>query len=126
MKKQKLIKRLLYAFLTVIISVVFLIGLSSNKIFIDIEYEDQIMVGEATKIDFSTKKGVSYYTPESIHVEIYNKYNKDANIEADLTAYATGKYALILTPNYTGEYIINIEVVDGKDTYIKTDSFTVQ
>lgn len=126
MKKRKIIKFFLYLLLTLAITIAFIFSIANSKIFINIEYEEQIMVEEATKIDITTTKGFKEYSADSIHVEIYNKYNKDAQIQVDPTAYDDGSYSLILTPNYTGEYIINVEVVEGTSTYTKSETFVVQ
>lgn len=125
MKKSKLRKLFTYLGIAAMITTVFFVAVGQNTIYTSIEYDEQIMVSKPTKIDITTKKGLQNYSPDAVHIEIYNKYNKDARVEADLVPYLEGEYSMILTPNYTGEYIINIQIEDGQDTYTKSDSFVV-
>jgi hypothetical protein len=92
---------------------------------IDVNYTSTYAVGEIVKIDIETKKGNQTVQPETLNISIYNKYNKNEKIETQLTPYAEGKYSLILTPQYSGEYIVNINMtIDGEITTFE-DTYTI-
>lgn len=92
---------------------------------IDVNYTSSYNVGEIVKIDIETKKGSQTIQPETLNISIYNKYNKNEKIETQLIPYAEGKYSLILTPQYSGEYIVNINMmVDGEITTFE-DTYTI-
>ncbi len=92
---------------------------------INVDYTSTYTVGEIVKIDIETKKGNQTIQPDALNISIYNKYNKNEKIETQLTSYADGKYSLILTPQYSGEYIVNINMtVDGEITTFE-DTYTI-
>lgn len=75
-------------------------------------------VDTSTLIDITTTKNTQKYNPDSISLEVYNKYNVNEKIVIDNpTPFATGHYQLYLTPNFTGEYLVNLTVTqDGIDS----------
>ena len=117
------IKNITSIFLTILVlgSVFSFMNKSVYKI--DVEYTSTYTVGEIIKIDIETKKGTQLIQPEALNISIYNKYNKNEKIETQLIPYAEGKYTLILTPQYSGEYLVNInmtidgEIITYEDTY---------
>lgn len=83
-------------------------------------------VNEPVKVEIETTDSGNLFTPEAINVEIYNKYNKSEKIAlSELTSFDTGKYLLYVTPEFTGEYIVNITITnEGEETSMQT-SFLV-
>lgn len=83
-------------------------------------------VNEPVKVEIKTTDSGNLFTPETINVEIYNKYNKSEKIIlSELTSFDIGKYLLYVTPEFTGEYIVNITITnEGEETSMQT-SFLV-
>ncbi len=102
--------------LLTIVSILLLMGLFLNYFRVHMKYdyniskEDNLVV-----INISTLKGFKLYEADSVTVKIYNKYKKDVAIEKELSPLSKGKYNLYYYPQYSGTYIMNINVkIDGK------------
>ncbi len=99
-----------------IVTILVIIGLVFNHFRVHMNYSYDISKEDnLVKINIKTFKGFKYYEADNVTVKIYNKYKKDDSIEKELTPLEKGNYNLYYYPQYSGTYIMNINVkVDGK------------
>ena len=85
-----------------------------------------INIDSQIQVEISVTKNGKPYSPDSLRVETMNKYNNDDSLETDLLPYVTGEYLFIFTPNYAGDYFININVSDDVINYNKVETITIK
>lgn len=93
---------------------------------IDISYSSEFAIGAPIKININTYDHYKPHSPETLKVNVYNKYNKDESITTTIKPYEEGKYQLVLTPNFAGEYRVNVQYTDGSTVKSLEDSFKVK
>ncbi|MGL5021415.1 MAG: FixH family protein [Mycoplasmatales bacterium] len=89
-------------------------------------YASEYNVGSTVKLEIETKKGQQVVQPETLNLVIYNKYNKNETVEAQLQPYEPGKYMIILTPQFTGDYIVNINMIIDSETTAIEEIFNIK
>ncbi len=97
-----------------------------NKPGIDVTYNSEYLLGEPHIVNIETKNNFKNSSPDKLDIHIYNKYNKDVSLDKTLTPYSEGHYSLVLTPEFAGDYIVNIDATFGEETVEYDDSFNIQ
>ncbi len=102
--------------LLTIVSILLIMGLLFNHFRVHMNYTYDISKEDnLVTINIKTFKGFKLYDADNVTVKIYNKYKKDVSIEKELSALSKGKYNLYYYPQWSGTYIMNINVkIDGK------------
>ncbi len=91
---------------------------------VEITYESEFLLGKPVEMTIHSYKNFKEYTPESLTIAVGNKYNQNASFETELVAYDTGTYQLLITPEFAGEYTVDIQFKDEginksfKDTFL--------
>ncbi len=99
-----------------IVTILLIMGLSFNHFRVHMNYNYNISKEDnLVNINIKTFKGFKLYEADEVTVKIYNKYKKDDSIEKKLNPLEEGKYNLYYYPQYSGTYIMNINVkIDDK------------
>ncbi len=102
--------------LLTILTILLVMGLFFNHLRVHIKYDYNISKEDnLVNINIKTFKGFKIYEADEVVVKIYNKYKKDDIIEKKLNPLEKGEYNLYYYPQYSGTYIMNINVkIDGK------------
>ena len=100
--------------------------INRNNINIQVNLESEFIVNEPVRIEVETTKGFSLVDTKKIDISIFNKYNKNESITATIDSYTLGKYLFYVTPEYSGEYIINISAKVQGATFLKSETFNVK
>ncbi len=125
MKKKKAIKFLKIIFALIIIGAGIFIYLGRGAK-VDISYDSEFTLGKPIEITIKTYNNYKLYSPENLTVSISNKYNKNASFTTELDPYDTGKYQLLVTPNYAGNYQLDLEYKDQNVEKTFSDDFLVE
>ncbi len=96
-----------------------------NPLSVDIQTSSNPKVDNAISININTSMHLKPYSFESIDVNIAHKYNSNEQISFTVSPYEEGKYQIIYVPNYTGEYLINVEIKDDSNSQLFQSSFVV-
>ncbi len=74
------------------------------------------LVNSAVSVELTATNNSKEYTPHQVDLEIYNKYNISEKYTFEqVPNYVNGKYLIVFTPQYSGTYIVNIEVTNEQD-----------
>ncbi len=125
MKKKKVIKFLKIILVLIVIFAGIFIYLGRGAK-VDISYDSDFTLGNPVEITIKTYKNYKLYTPESLNVSLSNKYNKNASFTTEIKPYATGKYQLLVTPSYAGEYQLDLKYNDQGIHKTFDDSFLIE
>ena len=124
---MKKLLRLVISIVLVALAISIFIGfVNRNNVSIDIDVDSNYKVYEPIKIEVKTIKGLSLIDSKKMKVSIFNKYNKNESITATIDSYTLGKYLFYVTPEYSGEYIINISAKVQGATFLKSETFNVK
>ncbi len=93
---------------------------------IQINYTSEFLLGKPVKIEIDTYNNFKLHTPETFKISISNRYNKNESLDSTINAYEEGKYELLITPNFAGEYQVHITYIDKGVTKNFTDAFLVE
>lgn len=124
--KKKILKTTFNIILTLVIVLSIYSISQQSKYKIQTTYTSEYTVDSILKLDIVTKKGNKPVEAESLNVSIYNKYNKNDTIDSQLSAYEPGKYMLIISPQFTGDYIVNINMVHDSITTVLGETFNIK
>ncbi len=112
--------------LLTIVVILLIMGFAFNHFRVHMNYSYDISKEDNfVNININTFKGFKLYEADNVTVKIYNKYKKDVVIEKEITPLSKGKYNLYYYPQWSGTYIMNINVkIDGK-VIAKQKEFTI-
>ncbi len=83
-------------------------------------------INTATPLHIETLFHNKHYQPDSIEIDIYNKYNKAEDFTfKNPRTFKKGVYDLIITPRYSGEYIINVSSTYKNEHDYFSSTFTI-
>jgi len=123
---KSILKLLLNVILISLVISIFVGFINRNNINIQVNLESEFIVNEPVRIEVETTKGFSLVDTKKIDISIFNKYNKNESITATIDSYTLGKYLFYVTPEYSGEYIINISAKVQGATFLKSETFNVK
>ncbi len=93
---------------------------------VEIEYDSEFLLGTPVEMTIKTYKNYKAYSPEKLTISVSNRYNQNASFEAELVPYEEGTYQLLITPEYAGEYIVDVNFQDQGINKSFDDSFTIK
>ncbi len=93
---------------------------------VDIAYDSEFLLGKPVKITITTYENFKMKSPEKLTVSISNRYNKNEAMEKTIKSYSDGKYELLITPNFAGEYQMHITYEDNDVSKAFNDSFLIK
>lgn len=125
MKKKKLLKflKIVFALIIIVAGIFIYLGRGAQ---VDISYDSDFTLGKPVEITIKTYNNYQLYSPESLTVSLSNKYNKNASFSTEIKPYAIGKYQLLVTPSYAGEYQLVLKYQDQGVEKTFNDSFLIE
>ncbi len=130
MGKQKRTKKRKFALLKIIFTLLILGACSflylSRGAKVEITYESDFLLGKPVEMTIHSYKNFKEYTPESLTIAVSNRYNQDASFDTELVAYEEGTYQLLITPEFAGEYSVDIQFKDQGINKTFQDSFLIK
>ena len=111
--------------LGIVLSILVIVGYSSNEVAISVDYKSDFKVFEPVSITIETKKNYRKFNPDSINLSVYNKYNQEEKIELKLSPYKVGTYEVIYTPIHSGEFILNLRIEESSNVSLHNEKFEV-
>jgi len=123
---KKLLRLVINIVLVALAISIFIGFVNRNNVSIDIDVDSNYKVYEPIKIEVKTIKGLSLIDSKKMKVSIFNKYNKNESIDATVDSYQKGKYYIYVTPEYAGEYVINLSTTVDGVSYLKSETFLIK
>jgi len=84
---------------------------------VEVTFKGDLIIDSQIQVEVSVTKNGKPFSPDNMHIQTVNKYNSDDNLEMEIDPYVDGEYLYIFTPNYAGDYFINMTLTDGEVNY---------